>query len=298
MIILEFTVINFSWFFNIHFSFIALTVIWALAMGMIILSVAIYLPFRATIALGLILVAGHNLFDGMQLPSDSKMVEICSVLLRPYVFQLGHFTVFTGYPILPWAGVMLLGYCFGSLYTNSVEAAERKKILIRLGLAAIAVFVVLRFINIYGDPAKWEPQSNVFYTFLSFINVTKYPPSLFYVLITLGPAFIFLAWAEKITGQIARYIVALGRVPMFFYITHIYVIHLLALAAALATGFSLSDMTFTTWITDSPNLKGYGFGLGVVYLIWGVVVLGLYPACLWYERYKAAHKEKWWLSYL
>jgi uncharacterized membrane protein len=298
LIVLEFTLINFSWFFNIHFSFIALTVIWALAMGMIILSVAIYLPFRALIILGLILVAGHNLFDGLQLLNDSRIVEIYSVLLRPYVFQLGHFTVFTGYPILPWAGIMLLGYCFGSLYTQSVDAAERKKVLIQLGAAAIVVFVIVRFINSYGEPSPWETQSNPFYTFLSFINVTKYPPSLLYILITLGPAFLFLAWAEKITGKISGYVVALGRVPMFFYITHIFVIHVLALIAALATGFTLSDMTFTTWITDSKNLKGYGFGLGVVYLIWIVVVLGLYPACLWYERYKAAHKEKWWLSYL
>jgi len=299
LIFLEFTVINFSWFFNIHFSFIALTVIWGLAMGMIILSAAIYLPFRALIILGLILVAGHNVFDGLQLPTDSNIVEIYSVLLRPYVFQLGHFTVFTGYPILPWAGVMILGYCFGSLFTRSkVDASERKKILIRLGVGAIVVFIIGRFINVYGDPSKWGTQSNAFYTFLSFINVTKYPPSLFYVLITLGPALLFLSWAEKITGKISGYVVALGRVPMFFYIAHIYAIHLLALFAALATGFTFSDMTFTTWITDSPNLKGYGFGLGVVYLVWIVVVLGLYPACLWYERYKATHKEKWWLSYL
>ncbi|HTH57104.1 MAG TPA: heparan-alpha-glucosaminide N-acetyltransferase domain-containing protein [Cyclobacteriaceae bacterium] len=298
LIVLEFTVINFSWFFNVHFSFIALTVICALAMGMILLSVAIYLPFRAMVIVGLILVAGHNLFDGLRLPNESSLVEIYSVLFRPYVFQLGHFTVFTGYPILPWAGVMLLGYCFGSLYTPSVDAAQRKKILVRLGVAAIVTFIVVRFINAYGDPFRWEPQSSAFYTFLSFINVTKYPPSLFYILATLGPAFLFLAWAEKIKGRISRYVVALGRVPMFFYIVHIYAIHLLALIAALATGFTLSDMTFTTWITDSPNLKGYGFSLGFVYLVWLAIVLGLYPLCLWYERYKTAHKEKWWLSYL
>lgn len=298
LIVLEFTLINFSWFFNIHFSFIALTVIWALAMGMIILSVVIYLPFRMIIALGLILVALHNLFDSLQLPSDPKLVEIYSVLLRPYVFQLGHFTVFTGYPILPWAGVMLLGYCFGALYKPLPEARERKKFLVQLGVATIAIFIVVRFINIYGDPAKWEPQSSGFSTLLSFINVTKYPPSLDYILITLGPAFLFLAWAENFKGKITQYVVALGRVPMFFYIVHIYVIHLLALVAALATGFTWSDMTFTTWITDSQSLKGYGFGLGFVYVVWVFVVLGLYPLCLWYERYKASHKEKWWLSYL
>lgn len=298
LIVLEFTIINFSWFFNIHFSFIALTVIWALAMGMIILSAANWLPFKVIIFIGLVLVAGHNLFDGLHLPNDSSIIEIYSVLLRPYVFQLGRFTVFTGYPILPWAGIMLLGYCFGTLYRRSVETRYRKKVLTQLGIGAIAAFIIVRFFNGYGDPAPWEVQSNGFYTFLSFINVTKYPPSLLYILVTLGPSFLFLAWAEKANGRFSQYIVSLGRVPMFFYIIHIFVIHLIALVAALATGFTISDMTFTTWITDSKNLKGYGFSLVVVYIVWIAVVLGLYPLCLWYERYKTTHKEKWWLSYL
>jgi ABC-type multidrug transport system fused ATPase/permease subunit len=119
-----------------------------------------------------------------------------------------------------------------------------------------------------------------------------------YILVMLGISFIFLSFAEKIKGKLSQYVVSLGRVPMFFYIVHIYLIHILALIAALATGFSVSDMTFTTWITDSKNLKGYGFNLLVVYVVWISVVLLLYPLCLWYEHYKANHKEKWWLSYL
>ncbi len=298
LILLEFTVINFSWFFNVHFSFLALTVIWALAIGMIILAGAIHLPFRLILVIGLMLVAGHNLVDSIHITGDTAAADIWAVLHVPNIFQLGHFRLFTGYPILPWTGIMLLGYCFGALYKPSFDAAKRKKILLQLGAIMILLFVVVRFINAYGDPFPWSVQPNAVFTFLSFINVTKYPPSLLYVLITLGPAMLFLAFSEKINGKLSQYVVALGRVPMFFYIVHIYLIHILALIAALALGYNASDMTFTTWVTDSINLKGYGFNLAVVYIVWIFVVLVLYPACLWYDRYKTNHKEKWWLSYL
>jgi uncharacterized membrane protein len=297
LILLEFTVLNFSWFFNIHFSFIALTVIWGLGTSMIILSGAIHLPFKVCLILGLLLVGGHNLLDTVHFENNSTQA-FWSVFFQPYAFQLGRFFIFVGYPIIPWAGVMLLGYCFGSLYTSNVDAQRRKKILVQLGAAAILLFIIIRWINLYGDPSQWSVQPNSLFTFLSFINVTKYPPSLFYILITLGPALLFLAFTENGNGRIYQYIVALGRVPMFFYILHIYLIHLIAVFAALLTGFSLTDMTFTTWITESKNLKGYGFNLGIVYLVWIGVVLLLYPLCLKYDRFKTAHKEKWWLSYL
>jgi len=135
-------------------------------------------------------------------------------------------------------------------------------------------------------------------TFLSFINVTKYPPSLDYILITLGPSFIFLAYSENWKGRVAADVIALGRVPMFYYILHILVIHLIALFAAISTGFHASDMIFNTWVTDSPKLKGYGFSLTVVYAIWIIVVVMLLPLCKWYDRYKQTNRSKWWLSYL
>ncbi len=298
LIALEFTVINFSWFFNVHFSFIALTVIWGLAIGMIILAAAIHIPFKMIFVLGLLLVAGHNLLDSVHVTGNATVANVWAILHVPSVFQLGYFKFFSGYPILPWTGIMFLGYCFGTLYMPSFDAQKRKKILLQLGSGLILLFVVLRFINSYGDPVPWSVQSNPVFTFLSFINVTKYPPSLLYVLITLGPAMIFLALSEKMIGKFSQYVIALGRVPMFFYIIHIYFIHILAVIAAVATGYSASDMTFTTWVTDSVNLKGYGFNLGIVYLVWIGVVLSLYPACLWYDKYKTSHKEKWWLSYL
>jgi uncharacterized membrane protein len=296
LIVLEFTVINFSWFFNIHFSLLALTVIWALGLGMILLAGAIHLPYKALLVLGLLLVAGHNLLDGIDPTTDAAF---WSLLHEQGGYKLGDIFVFVGYPILPWAGIMFLGYCFGSLYVPSFNNERRRKLLLQLGIGMIAAFVIIRFTNLYGDPSPWSPQPRgAWFTFMSFMNVTKYPPSLLYALSTLGIAMLFLSFAERFTGKLWQSITALGRVPMFYYILHIYLIHLLGVIAAVTTGYHLSDMVFNTWVTDSPNLKGYGFHLGVSYLVWIGVVLALFPLCLWYDRYKTAHREQWWLSYL
>lgn len=293
IIILEFTVINFAWFFNINFELIALTVIWALGIGMIVLGAAIHLPFKVILVLGVLLVFGHNLLDSIHLDSVAW-----SLLHEQSVFQLGHFTVYVGYPLLPWIGTMFLGYCFGSLYLPSVKQEQRKKILLQLGIAATVLFVVLRMTDFYGEPYKWSKQENGVFTFLSFLNVTKYPPSLLYLLATLAPSLIFLALTESWKGRISQYVISLGRVPMFYYIIHIAFVHFVALFAAKATGFEFSDMVFNTWVTDSPNLRGYGFSLGITYLVWIGIVLVLMPVCVWYDQYKMRNKGKWWLSYV
>jgi uncharacterized membrane protein len=298
LLILELTVINFAWFFNVQFSLITLTVIWALGVGMIALAGAIHLPFKAILVLGLLCVAGHNLLDGVHVTGDNGKAVGWALLHEFKGFQLGHFFLYVGYPVIAWTGIMFLGYCFGSLYTSSVDAGYRKKLLIRMGSLMILGFLLIRYINVYGDPSLWSARPDATTSFLSFMNVTKYPPSLLYVLATLGPAMIFLALAESFKGRFAQFVVGLGRVPMFYYIAHLYLIHIVALIAALSLGFSVSDMVFTTWVTDSPNLKGYGFGLGVVYLVWAGVVLLLFPLCLWYDRYKLQNRDKWWLSYL
>ena len=298
LLVLEFTIINFSWFFNFKFSLLALTVIWALGIGMIILSAAIHLPYKAIFAIGLAIVLGHNLLDGVHVEGGGAGWILWSLLHENPAFPLGNFIIYIGYPILPWTGIMFLGYCFGKLYGKNADPLERQKILLRLGIGLTVAFVVIRLVNIYGDPSAWSTQATPVFTFLSFLNVTKYPPSLLYVLVTLGPALIFLSFAENFRGKIAGYITALGRVPMFYYILHLYLIHIIGTIAALATGFELSDMVFSTWVTDSPNLKGYGFSLPVVYGVWVFVVLSLFPLCLWYDRYKTSHREKWYLSYL
>jgi len=291
-------VINFAWFFNIHFSLIALTVIWALAFGMIALSIFIHLPFKLIVTLGIILVAGHNALDGIHVSGEGADALAWSLLHEQGGFVFPFTFVFVGYPIIPWTGVMLLGYCFGTFYQSSFDAERRKKILLYMGSGAIVLFILLRLVNIYGDPNPWSVQRNGVVTFLSFMNVTKYPPSLLYILITLGPALVFLAISENYKGKLSQALISLGRVPMFYYIAHLYLIHIIAVVAALATGYTFSDMTFTTWVTDSPALKGYGFSLGVTYLVWIGVVLALYPLCKWYDTYKLNHREYWWLSYL
>jgi len=213
-------------------------------------------------------------------------------------FSFPAFFLYIGYPVIPWIGIMLLGYSLGTQFQAGADANKRHRLLVTAGIAAIVLFVVLRWTNAYGDPVSWTTQADGVHTFLSFMNVAKYPPSLLYILATLGPAMLFLAFAEKYNGRLAQYMIALGRVPMFYYILHLYLIHLLAVAAALATGYDVSDMIFSTWVTDSANLKGYGFSLGVTYLVWIGVVLALFPLCLWYDRYKSTHRNQWWLSYL
>jgi hypothetical protein len=193
---------------------------------------------------------------------------------------------------------MATGYAFGQLYLPSVDPVRRKKWLVRLGLGAIVLFVVIRFINAYGDPRPWSEQPTAFFTFLSFLNTTKYPPSLLYTLMTLGPALLFLAYTEKPLNAFTQKLVVLGRVPMFFYILHIYFIHLLGVIAIVLSGHPWQDMVLHTWVTSNEQLQGYGYPLWVVYTIWLVVMVVLYPLCRRYDAYKKAHREKKWLSYL
>ncbi len=299
LIFLELTIVNFSWFFNIHFTFILLAVIWTLGVCMICLAFLIFLPRKLILIIGLILVCAHNLLDNTHFPSHDINGFLWGVLHDQKMFSTGYFNILLAYPLIPWIGVMALGYCLGGIYTNDFDAKKRKDILLSLGLGSIVLFVTLRSINTYGNPIPWTNQSSFDFNLLSFINVTKYPPSLDYLLITEGFAMIFLALTEKISNGLTRAISVYGRVPLFYYLLHIYLIHLIAMLAAVLTGRSWTDMTsFTTWISYMQNLRGYGFNLVVVYLIWIFVVIALYPLCKIYDRYKTSHREKWWLSYL
>ncbi len=298
LVFLELTIVNFAWFFNFQFSLITLFVIWALGIGMIVLAAFVHLPLKVSLVVGLLMVFAHNLLDGITVEGEGMKAILWSVFHQFQGFQLSeNFSLFIAYPLVPWVGVMLLGYCFGALYQLPINYS-RKKILLYLGSGCIAMFVLIRFLNGYGDPNPWSVQSSPVFTFLSFLNVTKYPPSLLYLLITLGPAIVFLAISENYFGSLSQRIKILGRVPMFYYLLHLYLIHLLALFAAVMTGYQVSDMVFNTWVTESPNLEGYGFNLLIVYAVWIAVVLILYPLCRWYDIYKATHRAKWWLSYV
>jgi len=201
------------------------------------------------------------------------------------------------YPFLPWTGLMIAGYCFGKIFT-AYEGAKRKRVLIWLGFGIIAFFIILRATNKYGDAQHWSSQKNIPYTILSFINTVKYPPSLLYMCMTIGPAILFLAFVSNTKTWLAKVITVYGKVPFFYYVLHFYLIHLLSAAAFLARGHSFDEGLVTYPNSISKFLiPGEGYSLAIVYIVWLVVVAALYPLCKWFSNYKQTHKQ-WWLSYL
>jgi len=202
------------------------------------------------------------------------------------------------YPLLPWIGLMALGYLFGTLYQRDFDAALRRKWLLGLGLGALAAFVILRGSNVYGDLLPWSVQDTTTKTILSFFNVTKYPPSLSYLLVTLGPAMLFLYAFENTKNKLTNFFLVFGRVPLFYYFLHMLVIHVFAIIGILIFGGNWQDMILSGESFMAGNLATYGYSLLTVYLVWIGIVLFLYPFCKRYMQYKATHKDKWWLSYL
>jgi len=284
--------------FNLAYTFSSLQVIWAIGLCMMALSAIIYLNRNLILLAGLFLVVGHNALDSIHVQGNTLSAFLWSILHDEKHFTFGRFIVFVHYPVLPWLGVMILGYYLGSLYTPGYDSVQRKRLLRLLGISALGLFIILRLDNWYGDSANWSVQKNATFSLLSFLNVTKYPPSLLYLLITLGPALILLAVMEKPTNSVTRKIVTFGRVPMFYYLAHILLIHTLAVVAGFITGHGEMGI-LNNAVNSVPELKGYGFGLATVYVVWIALVLLLYPFCKWFERYKRNHQSKyWWLSYL
>ncbi len=303
LIFAELTLIKLAWTFKLDYSAILFQVIWVLGLGMLFLAAFIYVPRKLGIAICLLAVFGHNLLDVYNpvnpfVPSSGFGDGFWRFLHVFGLVPMGSSMALVGYPAIPWIFVMPLGYYFGILYKKEVDGAYRIKKLWQIGLGTTAAFILLRLVNLYGDPVPWSSQDEISFTILSFFNVTKYPPSLLFLLITIGPSIVFLALAERWKGWFFDQLVIIGRVPMFFYVIHLYVIHGLAVVAAVATGFNASDMVIDIWITMQPELQGYGFSLGIVYLIWIGVVIGLWPVCIWYNRYKTENRHQWWLSYL
>ncbi|MEO9891948.1 heparan-alpha-glucosaminide N-acetyltransferase domain-containing protein [Aurantibacter sp.] len=296
LIFLELTIIKFGWLFKFDLGYSLLQVIWILGLAMIILAGLIHLPKKSVIIVSVLMIVGHNAFDSF-VPTGIFNSGVWTFLHEFKLLTYGDIQIFVAYPIIPWVFVMPLGYYFGALYKTTFNRKIRSKILLQCGMGLIVTFFILRIMNLYGDPYEWEPQDSWSYTLISFFNISKYPPSLLFLLITLGPSIIVLALAEKWKGWLYDKLVIIGRVPMFFYIIHIYVIHLLALIAVVITGFDASNMYIDLWVTMQNGLRGYGFNLGVVYIIWIVLVIGLYPICSWYNTYKTNNRDKWWLSY-
>jgi uncharacterized membrane protein len=193
---------------------------------------------------------------------------------------------------------MVLGYAFGELYRKGFDARQRKKLLLILGNGAIFAFVILRLFNIYGDPHPWSPQENFTFSLISFFNTTKYPPSLLFLLMTMGPSLIFLYCTEDIHNKVTSAVLVLGRVPLFFYVTHIYLFHILAILGLIVVGRVWTEFILTAQVFFTAALADYGYGLPIVYLMWILVTVALFPLCKRYMDYKANNRAKWWLSYL
>jgi uncharacterized membrane protein len=302
LVFLELTVLNFGWMFNTSFPTFPLIVIWALGISMIALAMLIHLPKILILIIGIVLVAGHNSLDTIRVEGNGMKAVGWSILHQPNLFfdskMIGGKNLFVGYPVIPWIGLMALGYCFGQLYTAAFDVAKRRRWLLLLGFSCITLFLILRLTQWYGDSFHWSTQTSSLFTFLSVLNTTKYPPSLLYLLMTIGPALLFLAFTEAPLNRFRNVIATYGRVPFFYYIIHIYLIHLLAMLATLFCGHKPSDMIVSVWVNFEPQLQGYGFSLGIVYIVWILLVASLYPLCRWYDKYKASHRDKWWVSYI
>jgi uncharacterized membrane protein len=287
LIVLELTVVNFAWTTGAYLegSAIYLQVIWAIGWSMVILAALVRLPWQAIGALGLLLIAGHNAFDGIAPEQLGAWAPLWTVLHVQGPLA-GRFEVF--YPLVPWIGVMMAGFAFGALY---LDPAGRQRRVALLGLAALVVFLALRLPNLYGDPQPWSAQATPWLTVLSVLDVEKYPPSLLFLCVTLGLGLLALAAAENWRGKLFAALVTIGRVPLFFYVAHLYLAHVSAGLVALALGHGSSVLL------AYPEDPAWGFGLPGVYLAWAAVVIALYPACRWFAGVKARRRD-WWLSYL
>ncbi len=288
LIFLELTVVYFGWFFGTSGYHPLLMVIWAIGISMVFLALVSRLPYMFILIIGLCIVFLHNLLDGVHFTKGTIGDDFWILLHERGGIQItDNFKIGVLYPVLPYLGLICFGFAFGKVFSPQMENAKRKRILLVTGISCIALFVVLRFPNLYGDAAHWEHQMPSRYDFASFINTTKYPVSLLFALMTLGPSILFLYFFNDIRNWFTNILVTIGKVPMFYYIVHLYLLHLVA---------ALTESSTTINGMGLP-LKSH-FHLGGVYLIWISIVLALYFPCKWYGKYKSAHPEKWWLSYL
>jgi uncharacterized membrane protein len=278
--------------FNFDYRLTMLIVLWALGWSMIVLSALVYLPAWAVTAFGVVMIATHNLLDGI----DSAN-PLWAILHSPnFVVKTPRFAVFAVYSLIPWVGVTAAGYGLGQIF--SWPPNRRKAFLWRLGLALSMGFVVLRALNKYGDPVPWSPQKSAAFTVISFLNTNKYPPSLLFLLMALGPALLILWAVDAGTPRWMRPALIFGRVPMFYYLLHFPLIHLLAVVVCY------TRYGHAHWMFESPDVgnypftapPGWGYSLPVIYFIWIAVVVSLYPVCRWFAGVRQRRSD-WWLSY-
>lgn len=284
LVVLEFTVVNFGIWFDVHFEVFLLQVIAAIGLGFIVLGALLAWSPRVVGIIGLVIIVLHNLFPALTSP-----------LFAPGLIPLGtNHSLLVGYPPIPWIAILLVGFWCGRWFERT--RLDRRRLFAVVGLVCIGLFIVIRAFNVYGDPLPWSSQKNELVTFLSFINVTKYPPSLLFDLLMLGGMFLGLSLAEGMSNRMTAVLEVYGRVPLFYYLLHWYLIHPLLFAVLLAQGFSVADFRFGFNFGRPEGTSG--LELWAVYLVWLGVIAVLYPLCRWYGAYKQRNRQLKWLSYL
>jgi uncharacterized membrane protein len=292
LVLLELTLIAFGWSFR--FDFIFLQVIWAIGLSMVALGALVWLPWRAVLAVGAIVVAGHNLLDPVDAADLGGLAPLWNVLIEPTVIVVqGKAYGFLAYPVLPWLGVMALGFGLGPVF--GLGEGPRRRMLALLGFGLVGLFLVLRLAHGYGDPAAWTPQATPGRTLMDFLSTSKYPPSLQFVCMTIGPALLLLPLLERLKGPRAEPWRTFGAVPFFFYILHIYLVHALSTAMSLAQGYPVWGVA--DFFRDPAVFRGFGYDLAGVYAVWIGVVAALYLPCRWFGGIKRRHPGGW-MSYL
>lgn len=293
LILVEITIVNFVWGLDPTFSIIELQVIWAIGISMIALAGFIYLPKFLSVFIGAALIVTHNMFDSV-LMTELKLTDFIWYLLhQPSFFPVSeNVSLHTGYPLIPWIGVIVLGYHFGEFYKKDFPAEKRKQLLYFIGGVSILLFLILRYFNLFGYKEPWMTRHSFIYSVMDFFNTNKYPPSFLFLLMTLGPSMIFLAWIEDKKNKVTDILNVFGSVPFFYYIAHLYLLQLLSI---LSGGF-INRILVGGGILNLP--LSVEINLFVVYLMWVIAVILLYPMCFKYRKYKFNNKHKWWLSYL
>jgi len=297
LILIEIVIITFGLTFNPGYNFIILQVIWAIGTSMIFLAIFSRISYKTVLLIGLVLVFGHNLFNLFPAPKDPAAGMILKVFFTASgtvaPLSANHF-VGVFYAILPWTGVMFVGYGVGAWYRKGYEAERRHRNLLMIGFLAVFVFVALRLINVYGDPVPRKEYDGLFKNLLTFFNVNKYPPSLQYISMTLGPAMLFLGITENVNNWFTRITSVYGAVPFFYYVLHFYLLHTLLIIVFFTTGRSTKEIVQIPFMFRPAT---FGFSLPVVYVIWLSVVASLYLPCRWFKQYKETHRQ-WWLRYV
>jgi len=299
LVLVEVLIVTLGWTFNPFYNLLILQVIWAIGISMIILACLVWLPSNLIVLIGLLIIGFHNMLDYAEL-SHQGPVNLFWDLAHEGKFEVrklsGDHALLIVYAFLPWTGIMLTGYGVGRIFTGVYSPAKRRSFLFGWGSAFILIFIVLRALNHYGDPVAWSTQRSPLFSFFSFINLTKYPPSLDYIMMTLGVAMIALGLLDRVSRDSFSFVGVFGRVPFFFYVLHLYLIHAITVLVFFSESYPAKDIA----PQSSPFMfrpDHFGFHLPLVYLIWMAIVLMLFPLCRKYDLYKRTHKH-WWLSYL